>query len=186
MGWGGWPAGRSCGPRRRPVACTQCRAAAGQHGRLPRRRHAQRRIVEASATRSGARQSGAARSRVLPAASRAGDCCRAAGLYCARGTHHHGRVNVRWQSLQMPRRTRIQSCPASCAWRRRRPCPIIPPTRSLGHRRGSHAPSYSAAPPSLLSIRIHAEKEYLPTPMAFGRFWVTSFTETSSSAFSVT
>jgi len=60
----------------------------------------------------------------------------------ARPVHHHGRaLSVRPQSLQIPRRTRIVSCPASCAVRRRRPCPTIPPRPQPGNRRGGHSPS---------------------------------------------
>ena len=67
------------------------------------------------------RQSGAACSAEYPWPSRSSACWRASKLYDAPGTHQPGStVSVPPQSLQMPRRTRIQSWIPSCAGRRRR------------------------------------------------------------------
>src|SRR5271166_4780317 len=58
----------------------KCRTAAHQNGRLPQRRPIQRRMVEASGTRSASRQSGAACSADCPSAARAMAACRASKL----------------------------------------------------------------------------------------------------------
>ena len=108
-----------------------------QHHKLSSRRCAQRRTVEASGERDGSLQRGTACSTVSPATIRSQACCRQGTLKCPEGANQFGKtVKVFPHGRQIPRRTQIQSCRSSWAWRSRRPWPMIVSSWQSGHSRG--------------------------------------------------
>jgi hypothetical protein len=108
-----------------------------QHHKLSSRRCAQRRTVHASGERDGSLQCGTACSAVSPATIRSQACCRQEKLKCPDGANQFGKtVKVFPHGRQIPRRTHMRSCWSSCAWRSRRPWPMIVRSWQRGHSRG--------------------------------------------------
>jgi len=157
-----------------------CRAAS-QNGRLPMRLRAQRRMVEASATRSASRQSGAACAPPRKGAERA-------TTKLANSAPYPNRIVP--GLVRRPAPPAMSDDPAQAAARTPARRPLAVMRARLASVRGTwittirvrgHAPPSApakahdyAAPPSLLSMGIHAEKEPQPACPVIGRFSVTT------------